>query len=66
MAKQQKKKKAPPCKDAFLANPVASVQECTGFTPYDVETAAEADSRAALCDVPASSADGGQAAPPAR
>ena len=55
-----------PCKDAFLVNPVASMHECTGFTPYKVEIEPEAEHRAELCDVPSSSADGAQPAPPVR
>lgn len=58
-----KKQKDPPCKDAFLHNPVASSQECTGYSPTKSYTEAEAESKSQLCDVPASSADGGEAAP---
>ncbi len=62
----QQKKKDPPCKDAFLHNPVASAQDCTGYAPNRNLTEAEAEGRADLCDVPATSADGGEAVPPAR
>lgn len=62
----KQKKSNPPCKDAFLHNPVASAQDCTGYSPYKSLTEMEAESRATLCNVPASSADGGEAAPPAR
>lgn len=63
---KQQKKKAPPCKDAFLYNPVASVQDCTGYSPYKSATEEEAISRGQLCDVPATSADGGEAVPLSR
>ncbi len=61
-----KKKRNWLCKDAFLNNPVASAQECTGFSPTKSYTEEEAESKAQLCDVPASSSDGGDAKPPAR
>ncbi len=61
-----KKKQAFPCKDAFLHNPVASAQDCTGYSPTKSYTETEAESKSQLCDVPASSSDGGEAAPPAK
>ncbi|MBR5280018.1 MAG: hypothetical protein IKU26_03500 [Clostridia bacterium] len=54
------------CEDAFLHNPVASAHDCTGFSPTQSYTEEEAESKAQLCDVPASSEDGGEATPPAR
>lgn len=55
-----------PCKDAFLHNPVASAQDCTGFSPTQSYTEEEAESKSRLCNVPASSSDGDEAKPPAR
>lgn len=66
MSKKSSKNSNPPCKDAFLTNPVASSQDCTGYSPTQNRTEEEAEHRATLCDVPASSADGGDATPPVR
>ncbi|HPE94660.1 MAG TPA: hypothetical protein PLT66_01145 [Bacillota bacterium] len=41
-----------PSKDAFLTNPVASVNECTGFVPTPPETQHEASAYSELADVP--------------
>ena len=59
-------KKDPPCKDAFLYNPVASNQDCTGFSPTKTYTQEEAESKSQICDVPTTSADGGEAIPKRR
>ncbi|MBR5500123.1 MAG: hypothetical protein IKV74_01200 [Clostridia bacterium] len=61
-----KKKQRYLCKDAFLHNPVASAQDCTGFSPTKSYTEEEAESKSQLCNVPATGSDGGEAAPPAR
>ena len=64
--KHKNRKKDPPCKDAFLHTPVASVHDCTGFSPTKTYSEEEAISKSQLCDVPTSSADGSDAVPPAK
>lgn len=45
-------------RDAFLTNPIASANDCTGITQTVPETGAEAESYCDIADVPVTSLDG--------
>lgn len=57
MAKQKKRTASDYSKDAFLTNPVVSVNEHTGMTPRVPADFGEADSLADMLDVPVTSDD---------
>lgn len=44
-----------PCENAFMTNPVASVNDATGYVPTLPDESYEAENYADLCQVPVSS-----------
>ncbi len=63
MSQNKRKNVNDPCdysKDAFLTNPVASVNDRTGMTPRVPYTGDQAKSYAQLLAVPSSAKDGAQ------
>ena len=62
MSKKQKKQSAADYSgEAFLTNPVVSVNEHTGMTPHIPDDFREADDYADMLDVPVTARDGSEA-----